>query len=100
MATDYDEIRSDVAESRNASLEALKSASAPDARSVVREMDEVDTTDGIELPGADLSGEELTVVVVPQAEDEFTCFNCFLVRHRSQIARESNGHAFCIECEG
>ncbi|MBT2514994.1 DUF4193 domain-containing protein [Arthrobacter sp. ISL-30] len=100
MATDYDEIRSDVAESRNASLEALKSANAPDARSVVREMDEADTTDGIELPGADLSGEELTVVVIPQAEDEFTCFSCFLVRHRSQIARESNGQAYCIECEG
>jgi hypothetical protein len=100
VATDYDEIRSDVAESRNASLEALKSANAPDARSVVREMDEADTTDGIELPGADLSGEELTVVVIPQAEDEFTCFSCFLVRHRSQIARESNGQAYCIECEG
>ena len=57
MATDYDEVRSDVAESRNASLEALRSANAPDARSVVRELDEADTSEGVELPGADLSGQ-------------------------------------------
>ncbi|WP_426997282.1 DUF4193 domain-containing protein [Pseudarthrobacter sp. N5] len=100
MATDYDEVRSDVAESRNASLEAVKSANSPDARSVVREMDETDTVDGVELPGADLSGEELTIVVIPQKEDEFTCYSCFLVRHRSQIARQKDGHTYCTECEG
>ncbi len=100
MATDYDEVRPDVAESRNASLEALKSANTPDAGSVVREMDEADTVDGVDLPGADLSGEELIIQVVPQANDEFTCYSCFLVRHRSQIAREKDGHAYCTECEG
>ena len=100
VATDYDEIRSDVAETRNASLEALKSANSPDARSVVRELDETDTVDGVELPGADLSGEELSIEVIPQKADEFTCYSCFLVRHRSQIAREKGGHAYCIDCEG
>lgn len=100
MATDYDEVRPDVAESRNASLEALKSANTPDAGSVVREMDEADTVDGVDLPGADLSGEELIIQVVPQANDEFTCYSCFLVRHRSQIAREKDGHAYCQDCEG
>ena len=30
-----------------------------------------------ELPGADLSGEELTVTVVPVRADEFTCSSCF-----------------------
>jgi hypothetical protein len=39
VATDYDEVRSDVKESQDNSLEALKSASAPDARSVVTELD-------------------------------------------------------------
>ncbi|HET6241024.1 MAG TPA: DUF4193 family protein, partial [Arthrobacter sp.] len=34
MATDYDEVRSDVKESQENSLEALQSANAPDARSV------------------------------------------------------------------
>ncbi|XAS68203.1 DUF4193 domain-containing protein [Micrococcaceae bacterium Sec5.7] len=100
MATDYDEVRSDVAETRNASLAALRSANAPDARSVVRELDEADTSEGVELPGADLSGEVLTITVIPQKEDEFTCYSCFLVRHRSQIARERASHAYCTDCEG
>ncbi|WP_211881687.1 DUF4193 domain-containing protein [Pseudarthrobacter albicanus] len=100
MATDYDEVRPDVAESRNASLQAVRSANTPDARSVVREMDETDTVDGVELPGADLSAEELIIQVIPQADDEFTCYSCFLVRHRSQIARKKDSHAYCSDCEG
>ena len=99
MATDYDEVRSDVKESQDNSLEAFRSANTPDARSVVRELDEADTVDGIELPG-DFIAEELIVQVVPQASDEFTCYSCFLVRHRSQVAREKDGHAYCVECEG
>lgn len=74
MATDYDELRTDVKESQENSLEVLKSAKAPDAKSVVQELDE--------------------------ADDEFTCWSCFLVRHRSQKAREKDGHAYCVECEG
>ena len=100
MATDYDEVRSDVKESQEKSLEALQSANAPDARSVVRELDEADSLDGAMIPGGEIVAEELTVQVIPQAEDEFTCDSCFLVRHRSQIAREKNGHAYCIDCEG
>jgi hypothetical protein len=46
-----------------------------------------------------LSGEELLVRVLPPQADEFTCFNCFLVKHRSQIAREKDGHLYCKECE-
>jgi hypothetical protein len=99
MAADYDEVKPDVAESRNASIEALKEANSPDARSVVLELDETDTVDGVELPGADLSGEELIIHVIPPADDEFTCYSCFLVRHNSQIARTKDGHNFCIECE-
>jgi hypothetical protein len=72
VAVDYDEVKPDVAESRAASLEALTEANSPDARSVVLELDETETVDGVELPGADLSGEELVIQVIPQAEDEFT----------------------------
>ncbi|CAI3805517.1 DUF4193 domain-containing protein [Pseudarthrobacter sp. MM222] len=100
MATDYDEVRSDVKESQDSSLEALQSANAPDARSVVRELDESDALDDTMTPGGEFVAEELVVQVIPQAEDEFTCYSCFLVRHRSQIAREKNGHKFCVECEG
>jgi len=100
VATDYDEVRSDVKESQERSLEALQSANAPDARSVVRELDEADSLDGAMVPGGEIVAEELTVQVIPQANDEFTCYSCFLVRHRSQIAREKNGHAYCVDCEG
>jgi len=100
VATDYDEVRSDVKESQDRSLEALQSANAPDARSVVSELDEADSLDGSITPGGEFVAEELVVQVIPQAEDEFTCYSCFLVRHRSQIAREKNGHAYCIDCEG
>ena len=86
MATDYDELRSDVKESQDNSLEALQSANAPDARSVVLELDEADGLDGAGVPGGEFVAEELVVQVIPQAEDEFTCYSCFLVRHRSQIA--------------
>ena len=88
MATDYDEVRSDVKESQDNSLEALKSASAPDARSVVTELDEADALDEGLTPGGEIVAEELIVQVIPQGADEFTCSSCFLVRHRSQLARE------------
>ena len=100
MATDYDEPRTDVKESQNDSLEALKSANAPDARSVVRELDEAEDMDSIGIPGGEFVADELVVQVIPQADDEFTCYSCFLVRHRSQIALEKDGHAYCADCEG
>jgi Domain of unknown function (DUF4193) len=99
VATDYDELRTDVKESQENSLEALKSAKAPDAKSVVQELDEADALDGL-TPGGEFIAEELVVQVIPQADDEFTCYSCFLVRHRSQKAREKDGHAYCVECEG
>lgn len=99
MATDYDELRTDVKESQESSLEDLQSAKTPDAKSVVLELDEADVLDGI-TPGGEFIAEELTVEVVPQADDEFTCWSCFLVRHRSQIARQKDGHAYCTDCEG
>ncbi|GAA4037962.1 DUF4193 domain-containing protein [Arthrobacter methylotrophus] len=100
MATDYDEVRSDVKESQDRSLQAFQSANAPDARSVVSELDEADALDEGLTPGGEIVTEELIVQVIPQAKDEFTCYSCFLVRHRSQLARESDGHSYCIDCEG
>ena len=100
MATDYDELRTDVKESQDSSLQALQSAKAPDAKSVVTELDEADGLDNVSVPGGEFVAEELIVHVIPQASDEFTCYSCFLVRHRSQIAREKDGHAYCTDCEG
>jgi hypothetical protein len=99
VATDYYELRTDVKESQDSSLEALQSAKAPDAKSVVQELDEAEVFDGL-TPGGEFIAEELVVEVIPQANDEFTCYSCFLVRHRSQNALEKNGHGYCVECEG
>jgi hypothetical protein len=38
------------------------------------------------------------VRVVPKQLDEFTCSSCFLVHHRSRLARGNNGTAICTEC--
>ncbi|ASN51081.1 MULTISPECIES: DUF4193 family protein [unclassified Sinomonas] len=99
MAADFDELRSDVKESQNESLEAVKSVSAPDARSVVRELDVDDSGEAGELRGGEILTDELTVQVIPQGEDEFVCQSCFLVHHRSQKV-EVGGQAFCRDCEG
>ena len=58
--------------------------------------------EGFELPGADLSREELSVHVVPQLEDEFTCSECFLVHHRSSLAYidDVTGQPVCTDCAG
>lgn len=99
MATDYDAPRKADEDLGEDSLESLKSRRTEKAPAVVDE-DESELADGYELPGADLSGEELLVQVLPAQADEFTCASCFLVRHRSQIARETDGLKYCRDCEG
>ncbi|WP_077488610.1 DUF4193 domain-containing protein [Sinomonas mesophila] len=99
MATDYDAPRKNEEELSEDSLEELKTRRT-DKQSAAVDEDEAEAADSYELPGADLSGEELLVRVLPAQADEFTCASCFLVRHRSQIARERNGLLFCKECEG
>jgi len=49
-----------------------------------------------DLPGADLSGEDLTIRVLPAELDEFTWTSCYLVQHRSQLAEQGRG--VCLEC--
>jgi hypothetical protein len=98
MATDYDQPRrSDVDEGAEDSLEELKARRA-EAQSSSVDVDEADLNEALELPGADLSGEELTVRVLPKQSDEFTCSSCFLVHHRSQLASEKGGRQICREC--
>ena len=86
MATDYDTPRKTDEELHEESLEELKARRA-DAQSGQVDIDEAEAAENLELPGADLSGEELTVKVVPKQEDEFTCSRCFLVKHVNQRAR-------------
>ena len=62
------------------------------------DVDETEAAESLELPGADLSGEELAVRVLPRQADEFPCSSCFLVHHRSQLAYEKAGQTICTEC--
>ncbi|WP_166984674.1 DUF4193 family protein [Canibacter zhoujuaniae] len=95
MATDYDAPRKS-AEDENESLEALKER--PEAGAST--MNDVDADNlGFEMTGGDdISDVELDVVVLPQQDDEFTCTNCFLVRHRSQFDHDGQFGPVCAEC--
>ena len=98
MATDYDAPRKNDDELREDSIEELKNRRT-DTQSAVVDEDEAEAAEGFELPGADLSDEELQVTVLPAQSDEFTCASCFLVRHRSQVALEEDGILYCTACE-
>ncbi len=97
MATDYDAPRKTEEEQSEDSIEELK-ARRHDKNSGKVDEDEVEAAETFELPGADLSHEELSVQVLPRQEDEFTCSSCFLVHHRSQLASEKNGQLICTDC--
>ncbi|OMC18929.1 DUF4193 domain-containing protein [Mycobacterium colombiense] len=95
--TDYDARRVSDADTQDKSpLRELAPTLQGSATAVVDE----DPNDAhfFELPGADLSGEELSVTVVPQRADEFTCSSCFLVQHRSRMRRSSSGLPVCADC--
>ncbi|MEO9328642.1 DUF4193 domain-containing protein [Gordonia aurantiaca] len=98
MATDYDAPRRTETEDLSEdSLEELK-ARRSEAQSAAVDVDESDTAESFELPGADLSGEELSVRVIPKQDDEFTCSSCFLVYHRSRLAEENGNQMICVDC--
>lgn len=99
MATDYDAPRKTDDDVSEDSIEELKSRRT-DTQSAVVDEDETEAAEGFELPGADLSDEELMVRVLPAQADEFTCGTCFLVRHRSQVAKEKDGTLHCTDCMG
>jgi hypothetical protein len=97
MATDYDASRKSEEEQKEESLEALRlAATEKDASSGKIDEDEAEAAESFELPGADLSGVELSIEVVPKQDDEFTCSVCFLVHHRS--ARMSDTPLVCRDC--
>jgi len=97
MATDYDAPRvGESDDTADTSLEQL-TASRKDTQSPVVDVEDTDTAESFELPGADLSGEELTVRVIPKQADEFTCTSCFLVHHhRSRLADPAQ--QLCRDC--
>jgi hypothetical protein len=97
MATDYDAPRKTDDDLNEDSIEELKARRVDKSSSSV-DVDETEQAEGFELPGADLSGEELSVRVIPRQADEFTCTECYLVHHRSQLASDKGGKMVCREC--
>jgi hypothetical protein len=98
MATDYDAPRrSGIDEQAEDSLKGLK-ARRDETQSGVVDVDTDVPGEDYELPGADLSGEELTMRVVPKRADEFTCAVCFLVHHRGRLAQDRQGRMICRDC--
>lgn len=102
MTVDYDAPRRAVADAEDSSLDEL--AGRRNDSPAALDIDEADVAESYELPGADLSDEELTVRVVPKQPDEFTCSSCFLVHHRSRLASGTSdrpnldGHPVCKDC--
>lgn len=95
MATDYDAPRTvDVADVAEHAIESLKQNQATSKAGLGDDSDAVEL--GLDLPDADLSGEDLTIRILPRQADEFTCSSCFLVHHRSQLG---NGDGtLCLDC--
>jgi len=96
MTVDYDAPRR-AAVDTDAPLDEL-AVRRNDASTAVLDVDDTDAVDSYELPGADLSDEELMVRVVPKQPDEFTCSRCFLVFHRNRLIRGTNGDSVCADC--
>ncbi|MDV3124141.1 DUF4193 domain-containing protein [Mycobacterium sp. 21AC1] len=96
MATDYDAPRvKDQDESTDEPIEQLASRRTAVDTAVI-DVDE--PVDSFDLPDIDLSGEELSVRVVPKQADEFTCSSCFLVHHHSRMARQRGNEQICVDC--
>ena len=93
MATDYDAPRKN--DDDTESIEAIKER-IPDKLSGVVDVDE-EHGEGFALP--DVISEDHDVVVVPAQDDEFTCSECFIVKHKSMLAKKKGKYGdVCIEC--
>jgi len=94
LATDYDAPRKNDDDTQ--SLEAIKDR-IPEGTTASSDVDDADHSDSFAVP--EVANEELDVVVVPKQEDEFTCSECFIVKHHSQKARKDGQYGpVCVDC--
>src|SRR5215470_16527918 len=96
MATDYDSPRKTDEEITEDSLQELQARRMYKSSTSI-DLDPDDVAESLELPGADLSNEELSFRVIRRQADEFTCSRCFLVHHRSQLPETRKGELICRE---
>jgi phosphoglycolate phosphatase-like HAD superfamily hydrolase len=66
------------------------------ARAVQEEKNEADLNESLELLGDNFG--LITELVIPKQADEFNCSRCFLVHHRSRLAKEVLGQLICNDC--
>jgi hypothetical protein len=94
MATDYDAPRKN--DDENESIEAIKER-IPDKLTGSVDIDESDSAEGFSIP--EVIAEDLDVVVLPPQEDEFTCSECFIVKHHSLLSSKKGKYGkVCLEC--
>ena len=94
MAQDYDSPRGN-----DEDEESLQELGKSTQNTSNEDDDENAIAEDYELPGADLSNEDASVTVIPMQGDEFICSECFLVKHRSQLAyTDEDGQPVCKEC--
>ncbi|MDJ0313178.1 DUF4193 family protein [Arthrobacter sp. H35-D1] len=79
---------------------AQRPAGPGTAMNAVIDLTETEGAENYELPGSQTPAEELAMEILAEQTDEFTCNSCFLVRHRSQLAREKSDLKYCSDCEG
>jgi hypothetical protein len=60
------------------------------------DVEEDDDDEVLDLSRGEDKTEALVEKVIPPQENEFTCRNCFLVKHRSQLADKKK--MFCRDC--
>lgn len=94
MATDYDAPRKN--DDDTESIEVLKDRT-PEVKSAASDLDADDHSDSFAIPEG--VAEDAEVIVVPKQEDEFTCSECFIVKHRSQKAKKAGKYGpVCTDC--
>src|SRR4051812_27499135 len=96
MATDYDAPRKSDDDPVDR-LDDVPEVQPVTAVATLEEDDDPGAAEAFELPGAEVD-EELTIHVVPQQRDEFTCRRCFLVLHESRLAYHDGDHPVCADC--
>ena len=95
MATDYDAPRKQDDDDTQ-SIEVLKERS-PSANPQALDIDESDSAEGFLVP--EVISDDTDVVIVPVLDDEFTCSECFIVKHHSLMGKKNGKNGpVCIEC--
>ena len=97
MAQDYDSPRN---KDDDDSLEELGKGTRPSAADLEEDADANAVASSCDVySGADVNSEDSSITVTPTQSDEFLCYGCFLIKHRSQLARtDATGHDYCKEC--